>query len=211
VKLHLVSSIEEARDPLLPVWQSLTARLVMVVTTARLGEGRPFTLQDAQGFAAKGIAVDACDIRDHDRKNLLYRVRKADACILLGGNAFVLMHALIATGFAADLVDRAAKNPFTIIGESAGALVFGTRIDHAASMDDPAAAPQIINRGLGWLEKPVLPHRGCLHWGYGAAVEEIIAKGGGPEQFLVIQEDGMASFDLDAHLLQGATDGARHG
>lgn len=185
--LHLVSSLDETASRVAPGLPP--GGRLLVVETARLAEGRSFAPGDALPFSEHGLAPCLCDLAGTDPDDLDRMLAEADACLLLGGNTFVLMEALVASGFGAAIARRAASRPFTIIGESAGTVVMGRSIAHVAEMDDPSAARRRHEEGLGWIDARVLPHRGCPHWGFGEAVERIIEADADPASLLVLDEN----------------------
>jgi dipeptidase E len=201
LRIILASSLDSAHRALGPVWTQLEGKRAFVVTTARLGEGRPFAQEDMDEMEDLGLHVCACDIRDHDRENLAQQLNEADLCILIGGNTFVLMHAMRASGFDRILNDRAMKGGVLVIGESAGAVVLGPSIGHVSGMDDPSAAPEVLEAGLGWVAKPVLAHRGSPHWGLGEAVDVFLASGVNELDFLIIDEEEIVEIRNGAPLL----------
>lgn len=194
--LHLVSSLDETAGQ---IAASLPPRArLLVVETARLGEGRSFAPGDAAPFQEYGMQTRLCDLRCETPASLALHLDASDGCVLLGGNTFVLMEALAQIGYADVIAARARADDFQVIGESAGAVVMGSSIAHVADMDDPSAAGTRHDAGLGWIDARVLPHRGCPHWGFGEAVDRIIAADSDPGSLLVLDEDELLTLAPEA-------------
>jgi len=186
--LHLVSNIDRVISSLaLSLEPGPDARLVLV-ETAMLAEGRRLDAAAGLPFEAHGFTVEVCDLAQEAPEDLARRLEGARGIVLMGGNTFTLMEALDDIGFDEIVRARAEKGPFHVIGESAGAVVMGSRITHVASMDDPLAANRVVEAGLGWIDARVLPHRNCPDYGFGEAVERLLQSDDNPEDFLVIDE-----------------------
>jgi dipeptidase E len=189
LRIILASALSSAEVSLAPVWNEMKGKRALVVTTAQLGEGRPFTGEDVAWLENLGLIVAPCDIREHSERALTQMMQKSDMCILIGGNTFVLLHAMITSGFNHILAARAMASTFLVIGESAGAVVLGPSIEHVSTMDTPSAAPRVITEAMGWVSKPVLPHRGSPHWGLGEVVDSFLETCKDPGRFLIIDEE----------------------
>lgn len=186
--LHLVSNIDHVISALaLALEPGPDARLVLV-ETAMLAEGRRLDPVAGLPFDNRGFAVEVCDLARETPEGLAARLEGARGIVLMGGNTFTLMEALDDIGFDDIVRARAEKGPFHVVGESAGAVVMGSRITHVASIDDPMAASRVVETGLGWIDARVLPHRNCPDYGFGEAVERLLQSDANPEDFLVIDE-----------------------
>jgi len=192
--LHLASSLDATAEVIasrIAPRDARPDRRLILVETATIGEGRCVDRDKPAPFALQGFDVEICDIREETPESFAAQLKNATGCVLLGGNTFYLLEALENIGFDKIIRNRALFSPlpFHVIGESAGAVVMGTSIAHVASMDDPRAAGRPVDQGLGWVASRVLPHRGCVHYGFGEAVERIIATDEDPDNLLVIDED----------------------
>lgn len=121
------------------------------------------------------------------------RRRWSDACLIAGGNTFFLL--AHAGPLDAALRRRAQSGPLTVVGESAGALIFGTHIGHIAPMDAPGATPDLPPDGpaLGWIPWRVLPHLE-RQGRFGAIAAAILTQDAAPETLLPIAEDTVRIF-----------------
>lgn len=186
--LHLVSNIDHVMDDLARAMHpGVDARLVLV-ETAMLAEGRSLDLQQGLPFEDRGFAVEVCDLKRETPEGLAQRLEGARGIVLMGGNTFCLMGAIEDIGFDAAIRQRGAAGKFHVVGESAGAVVMGRTVKHVAQMDDPTAAGRRIEAGLDWVDTRVLPHRNCPDYGFGEAVERLLASDPDPQDFLVIDE-----------------------
>lgn len=201
IDLHLASSLSAASEAIRHEMDSLHGKRLLLIDTARRGEGRPLPDDEPLPMTEHGCRVEVVDIRGKSRAELESQLESVHGCVLLGGNTYVLMHAIRETEFARLLEDRASRGgePFLVIGESAGALVMGESIAHAKFVDDPQAAPEVIEEGIGWVGSRVLPHVGCEKYGLGEKVEAILAADNDPMSFLQIHEEDLASCSKPMH------------
>ena len=201
IDLYLVSSLSAASEAIQNEVESLKGKRLLLIDTARRGEGRPLPDDEPLPTTEHGCRVEVVDIRGMSRAELEGRLESVHGCVLLGGNTYVLMHAIRETDFGRLLEARASRGgePFLVFGESAGALVMGESIAHAKFVDDPDAAPEVIQEGLGWVDGRVLPHVGCEKYGLGSKVEAIIAADNDPMSFLQIREVELAAFREPTH------------
>ena len=190
--LHLVSSLSVTHEQIAAHHGGLEGKRFLFITTARLAEGRPMTPEDiaALPFVPEGAEAALCDLYDETPQTFAEKLEQFDGCVLMGGNTFALMHAISQVDFENAVFDRCTHQNFIVIGESAGAVVMGRSIDHVASMDDPSIAPPTVSKGLQWHQKRVLPHRGCILYGFGPKVEELITNDPDPDDLLIIHEYG---------------------
>ena len=193
IDLHLVSSLDATSEALR---DCVSGRRILLIDTAVRGEGRELPENEPLPLEGVGAHVEVCDLRCGGQASVHQKLERADGCVLLGGNTFVLMHAMREISFDEIVRARAGQGdePFFMIGESAGAVVCGSSISHAAEMDEPDAAPEIVSKGIGWVDARILPHRGCPFWGYAEKVEEIIRADNDPGSLMVLDEDELRSF-----------------
>lgn len=193
--LHLVSSLDETASRVASALGG-PKDPILLIETARLAEGRAFAPGEALPFEDLGFDVRICDLKRETPGSLGIMLEPVSACVLLGGNSFALMQALDEVGFDAAIRRRICRGgpALHIVGESAGAVATGTSITHVATMDDPSVPTRRIDKGLSWIDARVLPHRGCPHWGFGEAVERVIAEDADPDSLLIIDETEMKTF-----------------
>lgn len=124
-------------------------------------ERRGFLYRTRNELAATEIGVSDVSLSSFDGnpEGLLTALSGYDAVWLAGGNTFYLRYWLRRSGFegiAAALIDR----DVVLAGGSAGALVLGGELRPYAHVDDPAAAPELIQEGLGLYGFSLVPHWG---------------------------------------------------
>ncbi|HEX7037300.1 MAG TPA: GNAT family N-acetyltransferase [Pseudomonadales bacterium] len=104
-------------------------------------------------LAAEGIASQRVDVLRHDPA----AVERAGAIVMTGGDPFVLLADLRASG--ADATIAAARNRgVPIVGQSAGAIVCGPTLE-PIRLTSPFTAPDGLDlRGLTLTDTLVLPH-----------------------------------------------------
>jgi dipeptidase E len=90
-----------------------------------------------------GYRCEELDLREYvdDDAGLGTRLQGLDTLWVVGGNAFVLAHAMARAGFRAALLTVAERAGFTYAGYSAGACVAGPDLAGIDLMDDPGAVP----------------------------------------------------------------------
>jgi dipeptidase E len=116
-------------------------------------------------FAALAIASVDLDLRDYfgDREGLGARLAAADLVWAVGGNAFILMRAMAASGFASLIGPLLARDAIMYGGWSAGAVVAAPSLRGTELMDSPGEVPAGYDRepvwtGLGLIDRAIVPH-----------------------------------------------------
>lgn len=92
-------------------------------------------------------------------KDVLSKIRSADALYLGGGNAFYLMYAIMESG-AYVFIKKEAKKGLVVGGSSAGAIVMSRSLKHFEIADDLSAAPKAYLDGLSLID-----FQPMVHWG----------------------------------------------
>ncbi|WP_020041741.1 Type 1 glutamine amidotransferase-like domain-containing protein [Salipiger mucosus] len=197
LSLHLLSSIDSVSNSVGRLCQGMEGARALVIDTAVRGMGRTVPPDKPLPMSRFDLNVDLCDIRACARQELSDRLAAADVCAILGGNTYVLNHAAAQVDFGDLLAQRAEQGPepFHVFGSSAGALIFGRDISHAGTLDNPSAAPDIVETGVGWIDARILPHRRCPYFGIGPRIEKLIRTDPDLGSFLVIDEWELMTFD----------------
>jgi len=123
-------------------------------------------------FKGFGLSVHEIDLRDYyggsSNSDLIAEFRRFDVLWLNGGNTYSLRWAL-AESKAEQPLEEALKGGVIYGGNSAGAIVAGPTLKYFDNVDDPSHAPQAIYKGLGLIDRAILPHWGSK--GFGKAVK----------------------------------------
>lgn len=154
----------------------LNGARVLLVPTATYGEGRHLNPDEQAAYEAAGAQVQIHDLAHTESLDACAALlATTDIVHLCGGNTFALLAALQRSQFAQAIEARAAHRPIAVVGESAGAIVFGTDIAHIAPLDDPSVAPHIPTTGLGWIDARLVPHYKAESWGFGTKIDAWLA------------------------------------
>ena len=191
--LVLLSNLDSGAPSLEGGIWILRKRRILLFETAKIPDGEAFSQGVPTPPVLQGADVRLCDLRRETAATLERRLASADVCLIAGGNTFFLLaHAGPLDGV---LRRRAEAGPLTVVGESAGALIFRTRIGHIAPMDDPGAAPDMPADapGLGWIPWRVLPHLGSQDR-FGPIASAILAQDPAPDTLLPIAEGEVRIF-----------------
>lgn len=105
-----------------------------------------------------GLHPVIVDLRDfHDPDSVKKALQQYDMIWVVGGNTFVLRHAMKASGFD-QVIKQLLEDGLVWGGDSAGALIAGPTLKSAELCDDPEFAPEVIWQGLGLTDKFIMPH-----------------------------------------------------
>lgn len=191
--LALLSSLDAGAKRLTERLGPMRGRRILLVETAKFPDGEAFSQGAPLPDVLEGAEVRLCDLRQETAATLERRLAAADVCLIAGGNTFSLL--AHAGPLDAALRRRAESGPLTVVGESAGALIFGTHIGHIAPMDAPGAAPDLPSDApaLGWIPWRVLPHLE-RQGRFGAIAAAILAQDASPDTLLPIAEDDVRIF-----------------
>ncbi len=130
------------------------------VPAATAGYAAPPTwlAADRRALARLGYDLVELDLTQLSGPALDDAVAGLDALYVTGGNTFVLLHHLHASGLFDSLPTHLAGG-LLYIGASAGAIVAGPDTLPLSLMDDPAQAPPMISTaGLGLVDVVPVPH-----------------------------------------------------
>lgn len=131
---------------------------LLFVPTAAYGEGwEPVYETDIAPFEAAGFAVELFDLAGKTRQETLSALDRSDVVFISGGNTFHLLHHMKASGFFDEIGARVDKG-LVYVGSSAGSVSATPDIAYAASVDDPSKGGALGTMGLGFIDRPVLPH-----------------------------------------------------
>ena len=165
-------------------YNGMNAPRILIITTATLAEGREVDKEKIAFWKqSPDTRIELCDLREATRNPLVTEdgLKAWDMVILLGGNTFALLEsiqrvdALCKGGFSYTLGVMAKSQATAVIGESAGACVFGADIAHLADADDPSVVTSSLNtKGLNLLPYAIVPHIGCPFYGLGDASQSVL-------------------------------------
>lgn len=113
-----------------------------------------------QSLIERGYQVEAIDLRNwlHDKEALYKKLQSKDVLWLCGGHTYYLSWILKESG-AADMIKELVAAGKVYAGWSANAIMAGPTTQFFNLMgDDPAAAPELIEEGLGLTDKVIVPH-----------------------------------------------------
>jgi dipeptidase E len=131
---------------------------ILFVPTAAYGEGwEPVYETDIAPFEAAGFSVELFDLEGKSRAETVAALDRADIVFISGGNTFHLLHHMKASGFFDEIGPRVDAG-LVYVGSSAGSVSATQDIAYAASVDDPSKGGNLGTQGLGFIDRPVLPH-----------------------------------------------------
>jgi len=111
--------------------------------------------RDIADLGQLGLEVTELDLRD---ANAAERLSGFDIVWVRGGNTFVLRRVLADTGTDRALTDLIQRDALLYAGYSAGACVLAPDLSGLEAVDDIAAVANPVTTGLGWLDRPFVPH-----------------------------------------------------
>lgn len=131
---------------------------LLYVPTAAYGENwEPDPATDILPFSRAGFDVEIYDLRGKNRIQTENALDRSHVVFVGGGNTFFLLHHMHESGFFDAIGPRVAQG-LVYVGSSAGAVVATPDIGYAASVDDPSKGGRHGDGGLGFVDRPVLPH-----------------------------------------------------
>jgi dipeptidase E len=140
-----------------------TPARVGFVPTASLGYAKPplWITSDRRGLNKMGFDVVQFCLSTTTGAALDKVLQSLDVLYLAGGNTFVLLWHVYASGLYESLAGHLADG-LIYIGTSAGAIVAGPDIRPADLMDDPRKAPPLTSTaGLELVDVVPIPHADC--------------------------------------------------
>lgn len=110
-----------------------------------------------------GFDVTVIDLKDYfnNKEKLKEKLINYNACLIMGGNVFVLRQAMKYSGFDEWLCQKSKSKDFLYIGYSAGSCVVGKDIRIFEQVDEPIKfynKNNIIFEGLGFIDYTFIPH-----------------------------------------------------
>jgi dipeptidase E len=170
MRLYLSSyRLGNAADRLRPLIRGTKACVVANALDFIAGDSRAryaTTVYDpVKEFARLGIQAEYLDLRSYFcAKTSLGDVLKGYHLVwVLGGNAFLLMRAMVASGFDRVIRTMLADDAIAYGGFSAGAVVAAPTLRGIDLMDNPAQiiedySPEPVWEGLGLVDFSIVPH-----------------------------------------------------
>lgn len=110
-----------------------------------------------------GFNVTVIDLKDYFNKKekLKEKLRNYNACLIMGGNVFVLRQAMKYSGFDEWLYQKSKNEDFLYVGYSAGSCIVGKDMRIFEKVDEPIKfydKNNIIFEGLGFIDYTFIPH-----------------------------------------------------
>lgn len=109
-------------------------------------------------FIELGFVVDEFSITDMEAKEIENRLKDKNIIYFTGGSTYWLMNQLIKTG--CDEIIKKMPEEIIFIGSSAGAKIFGQRIDLCTKVDDVIKPDEVRKEGLKMIDFTIMPHWG---------------------------------------------------
>lgn len=113
---------------------------------------------EKEKFIELGFIVDEFSITDMKTKEIENKLKDKQIVYFTGGSTFWLMNQLIKTG--ADKIIKEISDEVIFIGSSAGAKIFGQRIDLCTKIDDVIKPDEVRKEGLKMIDFTIMPHWG---------------------------------------------------
>ena len=111
--------------------------------------------RDLADLGQLGLKVTELDLRGpHAAERLL----GFDIVWVRGGNTFVLRRVMADTGTDHALTDLVQRDALVYAGYSAGACVLAPDLSGLEAVDDITVVANPLTTGLGWLDRPFVPH-----------------------------------------------------
>ncbi len=133
-------------------------RNLLYIPTAAYGEGwEPDPVTDILPFEQAGFSVELFDLAGKTREETEKALDRSHVVFVSGGNTFHLLRHMRESGFY-DIIAKHVEAGLVYSGSSAGAVVATPDIAYAASVDDPTLGGSHGTEGLGFVDRPILPH-----------------------------------------------------
>jgi len=115
-----------------------------------------------------GLKLEDTDLRKFNDADQLYQhLKKFDVIWCGGGNTWYLRYLIRKSGFET-AIKRLIKNGKIYCGDSAGAIIATPTLKYVDLVDDPDDAPEVIEKGLKFVDFTIVPH-----WGYDKYTKEL--------------------------------------
>lgn len=119
--------------------------------------------EDTKLLQEIGFDVTVIDLKDYfdNKEKLKEKLINYNACLIMGGNVFVLRQAMKYSGLDEWLYQKSKNEDFLYVGYSAGSCVVGKDIRIFEQVDDPIKfyyEDNIIFEGLGFIDYTFIPH-----------------------------------------------------
>lgn len=119
-----------------------------------------FVLETRKKLESLGMNITLVDLKEYNDPDKLYdELSKYDVIWSGGGNVYYLRWLMRESGFD-EVIKKLLSEGIVYGGGSAGAIVAGPTLKAFDSIDDPSAAPVIINEGLSLTNEVIIPHWG---------------------------------------------------
>jgi dipeptidase E len=137
----------------------------------------PWVRDEKNKLVELGFMVDEFSITKMETKEIESNLKNKQIIYFTGGSTFYLMDKLIKTG--CDEIIKKMSDEIIFIGSSAGAKIFGERIDLCTKIDDGIKPSEIRKDGLKMIDFTIMPHWGSEHFKerYQDGFEQIYTEG----------------------------------
>ncbi|MFG6080429.1 Type 1 glutamine amidotransferase-like domain-containing protein [Paracoccus litorisediminis] len=190
MQLILISEMSRAKNLVIDALGHRAAGNILIVDSA--SRGSPIEPKIRGGSASgeylkRGANITHADLLETGPVDL----REVDVIHFTGGDPFRLLRGCRAAGFRPAMEARDQIRPLSIVGSSAGAMVFGDSVDHARIYCSPQGLPN--TDGFGWLPGQIMPHFD-KPGRYGEGIRRHVMDN--PGDWTLITEEGCKVFDL---------------
>ena len=155
MKIVILSEMSVAREQVMERLGALASGRVLVIDSASPSAGTPKKPRGGTApatYARRGASIRILDFAETGPVDL----SGVDVVHFTGGDPFRLLAACRSAGFEAAVAQRAQRSDFAVVGSSAGAMVMGRDLAHAAILCDPAGLDNLD--GFGWINARIMPH-----------------------------------------------------
>ncbi|MGP5241582.1 Type 1 glutamine amidotransferase-like domain-containing protein [Corynebacterium flavescens] len=155
-------------------------------------EGLHFAAAERTGVAELGYELVDISARRETAASFAEVLGSLDAVYVAGGETFLLLEALRSNGTGDVLAER-VRAGLPYIGCSAGSIITGPSVTPAELMDSRDVAPGLSSdRGLGLIDKVIVPHADGKLPPYPAELIARIVETYGDKYPLLLLRDGQA-------------------
>lgn len=143
-------------------------RIGFIPTASVVEEHDSYVLEAYQFFQKRAKHVLSIHLDQVDYYELKKLLSTIDVLYISGGNTFYLLQAVYNSGFDQLITDYLANGNY-LIGESAGAVIMTPDISYIHVMDDNRVVESSTTKGLGLVDRPIIPHVESEYLGQAAA------------------------------------------
>ena len=171
--LYLSSNKLGNKTDFLKDWIENNSKKIVLITNARdakiqNNEEKEKLNKNIEMLKEIGFEVNILDLKEYfgNTELLNKELKKYNSFCVIGGNVFVLRHAMKLSGFDQYLINNRDNNKLLYIGYSAGSCVLTKNLDGFQLVDEPINPyndENIIYEGVGLLDYCIVPHYKSNH------------------------------------------------